>query len=41
VYIFVDISGRDLWRPEIESLRLGFRLRNLTNVVYAQWADST
>ena len=41
VYTFVDIPGRDLWRPEIESLRLGFRVRNLTNVVYAQWADST
>ena len=41
VYTFVDIPGRDLWRPEIENLRLGFRVRNLTNVVYAQWADST
>jgi iron complex outermembrane receptor protein len=41
VYTFVDIPGRDLWRPEIENLRIGFRVRNLTNAVYAQWADST
>jgi iron complex outermembrane recepter protein len=41
VYTFVDIPGRDLLRPEIENLRLGFRVRNLTNVVYAQWADTT
>jgi iron complex outermembrane receptor protein len=41
VYTFVDIPGRDLLRPEIEKLRIGFRVRNLTNVVYAQWADST
>ena len=41
VYTFVDIPGRDLLRPEIENLRIGFRVRNLTNVVYAQWADST
>jgi len=41
VYTFVDIPGRDFWRPEVENLRIGFRVRNLTNVVYAQWADST
>ena len=41
VYTFVDIPGRDLLRPEIENLRLGFRVRNLTNVIYAQWADTT
>jgi iron complex outermembrane recepter protein len=41
VYTFVDIPGRDLWRPEIENLRIGFRVRNLTNVVYAQWSDTT
>ena len=41
VYTFVDIPGRDLLRAEIENLRLGFRVRKLTNVVYAQWAEST
>ncbi len=40
-YAFVDIPGRDLARPEIENLRLTFRVRNLTNAVYAQWADTT
>jgi iron complex outermembrane recepter protein len=41
VYTFVDIPGGDLWRPEIENLRIGFRVRNLTNAIYAQWSDST
>jgi iron complex outermembrane receptor protein len=40
-YVFVDIPGRDLMRPEIEKLRVGFRVRNLTNAIYAQWADTT
>ncbi len=41
VYAFVDIPGRDLGRPEISNLRLTARVRNLTNAVYAQWADTT
>jgi iron complex outermembrane receptor protein len=36
VCTFVDIPGRDLWRPGIENIRIGFRARNLTNGVYAQ-----
>jgi iron complex outermembrane receptor protein len=38
-YAFVDIPGRDLpWRT-LDTLRVTFRVRNLTNTVYAQWAD--
>jgi iron complex outermembrane receptor protein len=39
VYAFVDIPGRDVAMPELKSVRMTFRVRNLTNVVYAQWAD--
>jgi iron complex outermembrane receptor protein len=39
VYSFVDIPGRDLAMPQFKTLRLTFRVRNLTNAVYAQWAD--
>jgi len=39
VYAFVDIPGKDVWMPQFKNLRLTFRVRNLTNAVYAQWAD--
>jgi iron complex outermembrane receptor protein len=39
LYAFVDIPGRDLWWQGLEKMRLGFRLRNLTNALYAQYAD--
>jgi iron complex outermembrane recepter protein len=39
VYSFVDIPGRDVALPELKTVRVSFRVRNLTNVVYAQWAD--
>src|SRR3984957_14020168 len=38
-YTFVDIPGRDVAWPEIKTFRVTFRVRNLTNAVYAQWAD--
>ena len=38
-YAFVDIPGRDLARPELDKLRVTFRVRNLTNRIYAQWSD--
>ncbi|MGC2077652.1 MAG: TonB-dependent receptor [Xanthobacteraceae bacterium] len=38
-YAFVDIPGRDLALPEVSTVRVTFRVRNLTNVIYAQWAD--
>jgi iron complex outermembrane recepter protein len=39
VYAFVDIPGEDVAMPEFKDLRLTFRVRNLTNAVYAQWSD--
>jgi iron complex outermembrane receptor protein len=39
IYAFVDIPGRDFARPEINNVRITFRVRNLTNVVYAAWSD--
>jgi iron complex outermembrane receptor protein len=39
VYSLVDIPGRDLSLPEFKTVRLTFRVRNLTNAIYAQWAD--
>ena len=39
VYSFVDIPGRDVALPELKTVRVSFRVRNLTNAVYAQWAD--
>lgn len=41
VYASVDIPGRDVAWPEIKTFRITFRVRNLTNVVYAQWSDTT
>jgi iron complex outermembrane receptor protein len=40
IYSFVDIPGKDVWLPQFKDVRLTFRVRNLTNVVYAQWSDS-
>ncbi len=39
VYAYVDIRGVYLARPELENMRLGARVRNLTNAVYAAWSD--
>jgi iron complex outermembrane recepter protein len=39
VYAFVDIPGRDIAAPDIKNLRLSFRVRNLTNAVYASFSD--
>ena len=41
VYAFVDIPGRDLARPEIDNMRVTFRVRNVTDKVYAAWSDTT
>ena len=41
VYAYVDIPGRDVAWPEIKTFRITCRVRNLTNVVYAQWSDTT
>jgi iron complex outermembrane receptor protein len=39
IYSFVDIPGKDIALPELKTVRVSFRVRNLTNAVYAQWAD--
>ena len=39
VYAFVEIPGRDVAWPEIKTFRITFRVRNLTNVVYAAYSD--
>jgi iron complex outermembrane receptor protein len=38
-YAFVDIPGKDLARPELENVRVTFRVRNLTNAIYAAFSD--
>jgi iron complex outermembrane receptor protein len=38
-YAFVDIAGKDFSRPDIDKVRVTFRVRNLTNTQYAIWGD--
>jgi len=40
LYAFVDIPGRDLWWEGLEKMRMSFRVRNVTNALYAQFSDS-
>jgi iron complex outermembrane recepter protein len=39
VYVFVDIPNRDLPWLGIDQMRVAFRVRNITNAVYAAWSD--
>jgi iron complex outermembrane recepter protein len=39
IYGFVDIPGRNVAWPEIKTFRITFRVRNLTNTVYAAYSD--
>ena len=39
IYAFVDIPARDIAMPDLKTVRVTARVRNLTNVIYAQWAD--
>jgi len=39
LYAFVDIPGRDLWWQGLEKMRVSFRVRNVTNALYAQFSD--
>jgi iron complex outermembrane recepter protein len=41
IYAFVDIPGKDIWMSDFKTVRLTFRVLNLTNIVYAQWSDTT
>jgi iron complex outermembrane receptor protein len=40
LYAFVDIPPKDLPWQGLSSMRVTFRVRNVTNAVYAAWADS-
>ncbi len=40
LYAFVDIPGRDLWWPGLDKMRVSFRVRNVTNALYAQFSDA-
>jgi iron complex outermembrane receptor protein len=39
LFAFVDIAGRDLPWSSVDKMRVTFRVRNLTNAVYAAWSD--
>jgi iron complex outermembrane recepter protein len=39
LFAFVDIPGKDLWWQGLETMRVTFRVRNITNTVYAAWSD--
>jgi iron complex outermembrane receptor protein len=39
LFAFMDIPGRDLYWQGLEKMRVGFRVRNLTNALYAQFSD--
>jgi iron complex outermembrane recepter protein len=39
VFAFVDIPGKDFGNPAIKTVRVTFRVRNLTNAVYAAFSD--
>ncbi len=39
LYAFVDIPGKDLLWTGVDKMRVTFRVRNVTNAVYAAWSD--
>jgi iron complex outermembrane receptor protein len=39
LFAFVDIPGRDLPWQGLEKMRVSFRVRNVTNALYAQFSD--
>ena len=39
LFAFVDIPGRDLPWQGLDTMRVTFRVRNITNAVYAAWSD--
>jgi iron complex outermembrane receptor protein len=39
LFAFIDIPGRDLGVPKIETTRVAFRVRNVTDRVYAAFSD--
>jgi iron complex outermembrane receptor protein len=40
LFAFVDIPGRDLPWQGLEKMRVSFRVRNITNSLYAQFSDA-
>jgi iron complex outermembrane recepter protein len=38
-YAFVDIPGKDLAMADVKTMRVAFRVRNLTNAIYAAFSD--
>jgi iron complex outermembrane receptor protein len=38
-YAFVDFPGKDLGWPDVKTMRVTFRVRNITNAVYAAFSD--
>ncbi len=41
LFAFVDIPGKDLPWQGLDTMRVKFQVRNVTNAVYAQWSDTT
>jgi iron complex outermembrane receptor protein len=39
LYAFLDIPGRDFDMPKLDMARIAFRVRNVTNTVYAAFSD--
>jgi iron complex outermembrane receptor protein len=39
LFAFVDVPGRDLPWHGLDTMRFTFRVRNVTNAVYAAWSD--
>jgi iron complex outermembrane recepter protein len=39
LFAFVDVPGRDLPWQGLDKMRFAFRVRNLTNTLFAQWSD--
>jgi len=39
LFAFVDVPGRDLPWQGLDKMRFAFRVRNVTNALYAQWSD--
>jgi iron complex outermembrane receptor protein len=39
LYAFVDIPGQAFGRPELKNTRVTFRIRNITDAIYAAYSD--
>jgi iron complex outermembrane receptor protein len=39
VFAFVDIPGKDIGNPLVKAVRISFRVRNVTNTLYAAFSD--